>query len=681
MRPMAKPSPAQVERAAELREQIHHHNHQYYVLDAPIVADAEYDALARELAALEAEFAELITPDSPTQRVGAPLSDAFAPVTHRQRMFSLDNVESLDELEAWAGRLERGLDRPPAGYVCERKIDGLAVSLTYENGVLVRGATRGDGVTGEDVTANVRTIEAIPLRLRGEAPAVMEVRGEIYMPVSAFEELNRRQLELGERPYVNPRNTAAGSVRQKDPAKTAARRLSIWVYQVGFLDGGPTFATHSESIEWMREMGLRVNPESRVVDDLAAVERYVEEAQATRHDADYEIDGVVIKVDRLADQDALGFTAKSPRWAVAYKLPPEEKTTVLEDIQIGVGRTGAVTPFAVLDPVFVGGVTVTTATLHNEGEVQRKDVRIGDTVIVRRAGDVIPEVVGPVLAERAKGARVWKMPAKCPFSGHDLVLAEGAAKHRCTGGFDCPSRLREYLFHFASRGGMDIEGLGYQTVDLLLREELIRDPADIFTLRPDDLLQFEGWGETSVTNLLSAIDRAKDRDLGRLLTALGIPMVGGTVARTLAREFRSLRRLLAADVEVITGIHGIGEEIARQVVEWAADPANRTLVDKLEAAGVRLDDPEPESTAGSDLLVGLAFVVTGTLDDFTRDEAKAAIEARGGRVTGSVSSKTSYVVAGASPGSKLAKAESLGVAVLDEAGFVEILETGPELPT
>jgi DNA ligase (NAD+) len=677
MHRMANPSPAQISRTAELREQIHHHNYRYYVRDDPIVADHEYDSLVRELAALEAQFPELITADSPTQRVGAPLSDAFAPVAHRQRMFSLDNVESFDELEAWAARLERVLGRVPEGYVCERKIDGLAVSLTYENGILVRGATRGDGVTGEDVTSNVRTIEAIPLRLQGEPPAVMEVRGEIYMPVSAFEELNRQQLELGGRPYVNPRNTAAGSVRQKDPAKTAARRLSVWVYQMGYVEGGPTFATHSESIAWMREMGLRVNPESRLVDDLAAVERYVAEAQAGRHAADYEIDGVVIKVDALTDQDALGFTAKSPRWAVAYKLPPEEKTTTLQDIQIGVGRTGAVTPFAVLDPVFVGGVTVTTATLHNEGEVQRKDVRLGDTVIVRRAGDVIPEVVGPVLAERPKGARIWKMPAKCPFSGHDLVLPEGAAKHRCTGGFDCPSRLREYLFHFASRGGMDIEGLGYQTVDLLLREQLIRDPADIFALETQDLLQFEGWGETSVANLLGAIERAKDRDLGRLLTALGIPMVGGTVARTLGREFRSLRRLLAADVEEITAIHGIGEEIAGQVVEWASDPANQALVDKLEAHGVRLEDPEPDADEGADLLAGLAFVITGTLDGFTRDEAKAAVEQRGGRVTGSVSAKTSFLVAGASAGSKLAKAESIGVPVLDETAFVRLLEVGP----
>jgi DNA ligase (NAD+) len=666
-----------VARIEELRSQIRHHNYRYHVLNDPEIADYEYDTMVRELQVLEEEHPELITPDSPTRRVGAPVDGAFAPVIHRQRMFSLDNVESLEELEAWAHRLERTLGRAPAGYMCERKIDGLAVSLTYEDGMLVRGATRGDGITGEDVTANVRTVESIPLRLRGAPPRVMEVRGEIYMPVSAFEALNQRQLELGERPHVNPRNTAAGSVRQKDPAITAARRLAIWVYQVGYLEGGPSFTAHSEAMDWLRDLGLRVNPENHRVDGLEGVEAYVEAAHAGRHDADYEIDGVVVKVDALADQDELGFTAKSPRWAVAYKLPPEEKTTILNDIQINVGRTGAVTPFAVLEPVFVGGVTVTTATLHNEGEVQRKDVRIGDAVIVRRAGDVIPEVVGPVDSQRPDDAEVWHMPGTCPFCGHDLVLPDGAAKHRCTGGFDCPSRLREYLFHFASRGAMDIEGLGYQTVDLLLREGLISDPADIFTLEADDLLQFEGWGETSVRNLLSAVDGARDRDLGRLLTALGIPMVGGTVARTLARQFRSLRRLLDAPEEEVTAVHGIGGEIASQIREWAADSANLQLVDKLEAAGVRLSDPEPDEADGSDLLAGSTFVVTGTLDGYTRDEAKAAIEARGGRVTGSVSSKTSYVVAGASPGSKLAKAESLGVPVLDEAAFDDLLEHGP----
>ncbi len=674
---MPEPSPEAIEEIADLRAQLHRHNYLYYVLDAPEVADAAYDTLLRRLRALEAEYPELTTPDSPTQRVGAPLSDAFAPVTHLQRMFSLDNVESAEELEAWAARLARGLEREPRGFSCELKIDGLAVSLTYRDGVLVQGATRGDGVVGEDITANVRTIEAIPLRLQGEAPPVMEVRGEIYMPVSAFAALNARQAERGEKPYVNPRNTAAGSVRQKDPAVTAGRNLNVWIYQLGFLEGGPTFESHSESMSWLVDLGLRVNPANRRVDDLAQVETYVANALANRHGPDYEIDGVVVKLDSLADQRLLGFTAKSPRWAVAYKLPPEEKTTVLAAIEINVGRTGAVTPYAVLEPVFVGGVTVTTATLHNEGEIQRKDVRVGDTVIVRRAGDVIPEVVAPVLSVRPSKARVWRMPKKCPFCGNPIVLPEGEAKHRCTGGYECPSRLREYLFHFASRGGMDIEGLGYQTVDLLLREGLISDPADIFLLQSDDLLGFEGWGEVSVTNLLGAIDGAKDRPLGQVLTALGIPMVGGTVARTLAREFVSMENLMAALEDEITAIHGLGEEIAGSVGQWSQDEDNRRLVAKLAAAGVRLADPEPEPTEHDDLLAGVTVVVTGSLESFTRDEAKAAIESRGGKVTGSVSKRTSAVVAGASPGSKLAKAEQLGVPVLDEAGFVEMLESGP----
>jgi DNA ligase (NAD+) len=674
---MPEPSTETLERIADLRAQLHRHNHLYYVLDAPEVSDAEYDELLRQLRAYEAEFPELIALDSPTQRVGAPVGDAFAPVEHLQRMFSLDNVETTEELEAWAARLTRGLGRQPGGFSCELKIDGLAVSLTYRDGLLVRGATRGDGVVGEDITANVRTIEAIPLRLHGRAPSVMEVRGEIYMPVSAFAALNARQAERGEKPYVNPRNTAAGSVRQKDPAVTAQRNLNVWIYQLGFLEGGPTFESHSDSMGWLGDLGLRVNPANRRVDDLAAVEAYVADALADRHAPDYEIDGVVVKLDALADQRQLGFTAKSPRWAVAYKLPPEEKTTVLAAIEINVGRTGAVTPYAVLEPVFVGGVTVTTATLHNEGEIQRKDVRVGDTVIVRRAGDVIPEVVAPVLSARPARTRVWRMPKICPFCGNPIVLPEGEAKHRCTGGYECPSRLREYLFHFASRGGMDIEGLGYQTVDLLLNEGLISDPADIFTLQPDDLLGFEGWGEVSVTNLLGAIEAAKDRPLGQVLTALGIPMVGGTVARTLAREFVTMANLMAATQEDITAIHGLGEEIARSVRDWSQDDENRRLVAKLDGAGVRLADPEPEPTALDDLLAGVTVVVTGTLEGFSRDEAKAAIESRGGRVTGSVSKRTSALVAGVSPGSKLAKAEQLGVPVLDESGLVELLEAGP----
>ncbi len=662
-------------RAAELRAFLRHHNYRYHVLDSPEVSDIEFDEAFRELQAIELDRPDLVVPDSPTQQVGGAVSEAFAPVIHRERMFSLDNVESLEDLDAWRARLVRLLDREPSGYSCELKIDGLAISITYEAGHLVRAATRGDGVTGEDITANVRTMANVPLVLSREAPAVVEVRGEIYMPVSAFDELNERQAEDGKPPYVNPRNTAAGSVRQKDPAVTASRRLLLWAYQIGYLEGGPALESHTQQMDWLVTLGLPVNPENRTVTTIEAVEAYVRRAEEQRHTHDYDTDGIVVKVDSLSDQRDLGFTAKSPRWAVAYKLPPEEKTTTLLDIKINVGRTGAVTPYAVLDPVFVGGVTVTNATLHNEGEVHRRDVRPGDTVIVRRAGDVIPEVVGPVLSRRSEGLPEWNMPKVCPFCGHSLVVPNGEAKAKCTGGYECPSRLREHLAHFAGRGAMDIEGLGYKTVDLLLSEGLIGDPADVFTLEPDALLGREGWGETSVSNLLSAIDAAKDREVGRLLTGFGIDHVGGTVARVLARRFGSIEALAAASEDDITTIGGIGPEIAGSVVGWFNDPDNVRLVEKLRAAGVRMSDPIDESK-GSGLLAGVTVVITGTLEGFSRSEAKAAVESRGGKVTGSVSGKTSALIAGASPGSKQAKAIELGVPVLDEAAFAQVLEYG-----
>jgi DNA ligase (NAD+) len=665
------------ERVEELRRLIDHHNYRYHVLDDPEIADVEYDAMVRELLALEETHPELVAPDSPTQRVGGPVSDLFAPVTHRQPMFSLDNVEDMIGLESWQRRLVRALGAEPAAYACELKIDGLAVSLTYEGGSLVRAATRGDGVTGEDVTANVRTIESVPLRLRGEAPAAMEVRGEIYMPVSAFEELNARQAELGERPYVNPRNTAAGSVRQKDPSITASRRLAIWVYQLGYIEGGPQLEDHTGQMAWLRHLGLRVNPANETVASLSEIENYVLRAQAERHARDYETDGVVVKVDRLGEQTVAGFTSKAPRWAVAYKLPPEEKTTKLRAIEISIGRTGVATPYAVLEPVFVGGVTVGTATLHNEGEIQRKDLRPGDTVIVRRAGDVIPEVVGPVLSMRPRRSSTWHMPETCPLCGNPIVRPEGEARAKCSGGYACPGRFQEFLSHFVSRGAMDIEGLGYKTIDLLLREKLISDPADIFSLQPDDLLGREGWGAVSVGNLLAAIEAAKDRPLARVLVALGIDHVGGTVARALAGHFRSVATLAAATEEDITAIPGIGSEIAGSVATWFADPANAGLIAKLRAAGVRLEDEESAPAAGLQLLAGVTVVITGTLSSYSRDEAKAAVEERGGKVTGSVSSKTTALIAGESPGSKLDKAQSLGVAVLDEAAFSRLLEEGP----
>jgi DNA ligase (NAD+) len=632
------------ERYIRLVEELREHNHRYHVLDAPTIDDSAYDAMYRELVELEEIHPELIDAASPTTRVGGPLDDAFSPVRHRERMFSLDNAMDPVELDAWHERLVKVLGRQPSGYSCELKIDGLAVSLTYVDGQLTRASTRGDGVVGEDVTANVRTIRSVPLVLRGEPPAVMEVRGEIYLPVSEFDALNRRQAENGKPPYINPRNTAAGSVRQKNPSITAGRNLGTWIYQLGFLEGGPDFETHTAQMEWLSDLGLRVNPANSTVETFDDVKAYVADATQHRHDRDYETDGIVVKVDSLSDQRGVGFTARSPRWAIAFKLPPEEKTTVLRSIEINVGRTGAVNPYAVMEPVFVGGVTVTNATLHNEGEIHRKDVRPGDTVIVRRAGDVIPEVVGAVKELRPRGRRKWHMPTTCPFCGNPIVLPDGQAKARCTGGYACPSRLREYLYHFASRGAMDIEGLGYRTVHSLLELELIQDPADIYTLTQEDLLMIEGFGEISATKLLRAIDASKDQPLARLVFGLGIDHVGSTVAAQLARRFGSLESLMAASAEEIAEIDGIGPEIAGSVLEWSSDRENRSLVVRLGQAGVSLVDQVEESDVAQ-TLEGVTAVITGSLEGFTRDTAKDAVLERGGKVTGSISSKTTALIA------------------------------------
>jgi DNA ligase (NAD+) len=664
-------------RIEELRSQVNEHLYRYHVLDDPTISDAQFDALIAELRSLEEANPELITPDSPTQRVGAPVTDLFQPVRHLRPMFSLDNADSAEVLLAWEQRMERQLGRPPQGYVAELKIDGLAVVLTYRDGVLDSGATRGDGVTGEDVTANLRTIKSVPLRLLGgDPPAILEVRGEVYMPETAFEELNRRQAEAGERIFANPRNAAAGSVRQKDPSATASRNLAIWVYQLGLVEGGPEFETHADTMQFLRDVGFRTNPASQTMDSIQQVLEYVAGAEKGRHETGYQTDGVVIKVNSLADQDSLGFTSRAPRWAIAYKFPPEEQVTRLKEIMINIGRTGAATPFAVLEPVFVGGATVGLATLHNADQVALKDVRVGDQVIVRRAGDVIPEVVGPVVAARTGEEQVWAMPSSCPFCGNPITRAEGEAVARCTGGFECPSRVREWLFHFASRGGMDIEHLGYKTIDLLLAEGLITDPADIFTFDVHRLRGREGWGEISVNNLKRAIEAAKDRPAARLLAALGIRHVGGTIARTLVHHFRGLPAMMTATEEEIAEVDGIGPIIARGVAEWAADPVNRDLVAKLGRAGVRLED-EFEEGVSVDLLAGATFVVSGTIEGFTREEAQTAIEQRGGKATSSVSSKTTALIVGGSPGaSKTRKAEELGIPILDGDQFEKVLEEG-----
>jgi DNA ligase (NAD+) len=664
-------------RAEALRREIREHDRRYYVLDAPVVSDAEYDELLAELRRLEEAHPDLVTDDSPTRRVGGGMvGELFTPVTHLRPLFSLDNASEPEDLDAWAGRLERILGRVPDGFSCEPKIDGLAISLLYEDGRLVRGATRGDGTTGEDVTANLRTIQSIPLRLVGDPPTTLEVRGEVYMSDAAFAALNDAQDEAGDRRFTNPRNAAAGSLRQKDPSVTATRDLAIWVYQAGVIEGGPDLATHGETMAYLGALGLRVNPAGRVVADLGAVKDFVERSEADRHDLGYQTDGVVVKVDSLADQEELGFTARAPRWAIAYKFPPEERTTTLRDIQINIGRTGAATPFAVLEPVFVGGANVGMATLHNEEELQRKDVRVGDTVIVRRAGDVIPEVLGPIVELRTGDERVWAMPETCPFCGNPIVRPEGEKVARCTGGLTCPSRLREWLAYFSGRGGMDIEHLGYKTIDLLMREGLVADPADIYALSEEAFEGREGWGDTSIGNLMAAIDDSRDRGVARLLTALGIRHVGPSAAKILAREFGSMEAIRRASTEALADLDGIGPKIAESIRDWFDDPENASLVERLGERGVRIVDPEPEDRP-EPTLAGLSIVITGSLEGFTRDEAKAAVEARGGRVAGSVSGRTAYLVAGEGGGGKRAKAESVGTPILDEAGFVRLLEAGP----
>jgi DNA ligase (NAD+) len=669
-----------VAEVAALREQILHHNRLYYELDAPEIPDADYDALVRRLNELEALYPSLATPDSPTQQVGGSRSVAFAPVVHRVRMMSLDNAMDRDELLAWGQRLERrltdiqGPDHPPVDYICELKIDGLAISITYENGRYVQAATRGDGRVGEDVTENIRTLDQVPEQLQGDAPALLEVRGEVYMPVSVFDELNARQDEAGLRRYVNPRNTAAGSLRQKDPSITASRGLRLWCYQLGAVEGGPAFERHTETLEYLTSLGLPVNPEIRVKSGLDEVEEFCLHWQAHRHDLDYEIDGVVVKVDDLALREALGETAKAPRWAIAYKFPPEERTTRLLDIQVSIGRTGKATPFAVLEPVFVGGSTVSLATLHNEIQVAAKDVRPGDVVIVRKAGDVIPEVVGPVLAERPPDLPAWTFPSECPRCGGPLVRLEGEGHHFCTN-IDCPAQRTGSIEHFASRGAMDIEGLGEQRVHLFVELGLLSDIGDLYTLDFERIRELEGFGDTSVDNLRAAIDASRERPLANLLVGLNIRHLGPTGARALAQAFGHLDAIESASVEELAAVEGIGPTIAQSVHEFFQSERNRAVIAKLRAAGLNLEGPA--APALPPVLEGRSIVVTGTLAGYSREEAELAITSRGGKSPGSVSRKTDAVVVGESPGaSKLNKAVELGIPILDEAGFEHLLATG-----
>ncbi|HEX8769777.1 MAG TPA: NAD-dependent DNA ligase LigA [Acidimicrobiales bacterium] len=665
-------------RAADLRRLIEYHNLRYHQLDDPEISDAEYDALTRELRRIEESHPELRTADSPTQKVGSTPSSAFAEVRHRVPMMSLDNVFSFDELVAWGKRMERYISGD-VDYVAELKIDGIAISLLYEDGRYVRGATRGNGTTGEDVTENVRTIATVPERLTLPAqktPSVLEIRGEVYMPLTSFEELNQRQAEAGQRIFANPRNSAAGSLRQKDPNVTASRDLAFWSYQLGQMERGPTLRRHSETLDLLAEAGLPVNPETRLLDDLDEVHAYCRHWLDHRHDLNYEIDGAVVKVDDLAQRTELGATAKSPRWAIAYKFPPEQATTLLKDIMVSIGRTGKATPFAMLEPVRLSGSTVRLATLHNQDQVRLKDVRPGDTVFVRKAGDVIPEVVGPVLPKRPAELREWTFPDTCPVCGQPLVRLEGESDTFCVN-VDCPGQRDQRIVHFASRGGMDIEGLGEKRVMQLTGADVIRDVGDIYTLGYDDLIALEGFADISVRNLLDAIERSKARPLPNLLIALGIRHVGGGGAEVLASAFGSLDRILGATEEELASTDGVGPVIARSVCEFFSIEGNRLIVEKLRKAGVNFEGRAADRVDVAQTLTGKAIVVTGTLETMSRDAAVEAVKEHGGKSPGSVSKKTAYVVAGAEPGAaKLTKAAELGVPVLDEGAFLRLIETG-----
>jgi DNA ligase (NAD+) len=686
---------AATRRAEELRHEIEHHTYLYYALDAPEISDAAFDALMRELQEIEAAYPELVTPDSPTQRVGGVVSGGFAPITHASRMYSLDNAMDLDELDAWLKRIADAIGERPCEFVCELKIDGSSLALSFADGVLTQASTRGDGRVGEDVTANVRTIRDVPLRLRdavlagGRARGEVEVRGEVYMPKASFERLNAEQDEAGLAPFANPRNAAAGAVRQKDPRVTASRDLATFIYAIA--DPRALGLTRQrEVLAWLRDAGFRTNPDVVTCADAQSVHEYCEHALEKRSALPYEIDGVVVKVDSIALQDDLGYTSKAPRWAVAYKFPPEEKTTILRRIDVSVGRTGAMTPFAVFDPVLVSGSTIGKATLHNVDEVHRRDVREGDTVIVRKAGDVIPEVVGPVLGLRPEGAKPWEMPACCPSCHGPAWREPGEAVYRCTN-VACPAQRIERLLHWASRGAMDIDGMGPEIVYRLIDVGLVHDIADFYRLTQDQLADLptgrakkDGTpvtvGSTIASKLVAQIDASRHRPLSRALFGLGIRHVGSTVAEALAAAFPSIDAVRETaerpdGAERIAEVEGIGPKIAESVVAFFANPDNIEVLERLKSGGVILAEerlgPEAPQT-----LVGLTFVLTGALEKYSRDEAGAALKRLGAKVASSVSKKTSYVIAGEAAGSKYDKAVELGVPILSEADLVRILETG-----
>ena len=685
-------------RAEALRREIEHHSYQYYALDAPTISDAAFDSLMRELREIEAAHPELVTASSPTQRVGGYVGEQFAPVVHERRMYSLDNAMDLDELDEWMERTAEACGGALPPLCCELKIDGSSIALTYEDGVLVRAATRGDGTTGEDVTVNMRTVRDVPLRLRDEArgaiaPGVetLELRGEVYMPKKSFEALNAAAEEEGRAPFANPRNAAAGSLRQKDPAVTKMRDLSTFMYAIAD-DAALEVEGQWELLQWLRKAGFHVNPDVRLCTTAEEVRGFCRECLDRRESLPYEIDGVVVKVNDFARQRAMGFTARAPRWAIAFKFPPEEKTTLLRDITVQVGRTGALTPVAELVPVVVAGSTVARATLHNLDEVHRKDVRVGDTVIVRKAGDVIPEVLGPVLSLRSPEARIWEMPSVCPSCGSPVVRDPGEVAFRCIS-IDCPAQALERLLHWASRGALDIDGMGEEIVSRLVESGRVADVADYYSLSEEELASLDmgrvkadgepvRLGHTVAKKLVAAIEASKGRPFARVLFGLGIRHVGKTTAEAIAAAYPSMDALAAAGEDELAGIYGVGPKVAHGMWLFFRTPDNTSVIERLRAAGVTMAD---EAVAPGEevpqVLAGLTFVLTGTLthSGMTRDDAGARLKAMGAKVSGSVSKKTSFVVAGENAGSKYDKAVALDVPVLDEAQLLNLLETG-EVP-
>ena len=668
---------------AELRAQIAHHDERYYVFDDPEIPDAEYDKLMIELRALESEYPDLITPESPTQRVAGAPSESFGEIIHKVPMLSLDNAFSPEDVQGFDRRIHEKLGvEGELDYWAEPKLDGLAVAVIYRDGKLTQAATRGDGVRGEDVTANVRKIRSVPHQLSGKAPPVLEVRGEVFMRIKGFELMNKQAQERGEKVFVNPRNAAAGSLRVLDPRITARRPLQMYFYSIGIVAGGALAAKQSELLKAFEDWGLPICPDARVVHGVEGLLTYYRDMGERRGSLPYQIDGVVYKLDSRPDQERLGFVSRAPRWATAHKFPAEEALTVVRGIEFQVGRTGALTPVARLEPVFVSGVTVSNVTLHNIGEVHRKDVRVGDTVIVRRAGDVIPEIVKVVLERRPE----WPenpnklpevpLPETCPVCGSKVIQEEGEAVARCTGGFTCRAQRQEAIRHFASRRAMDIEGFGDKLVEQLVERDWVKSPADIYELTVEKLTELERMGEKSAANLVEAIEKSKKTTLPRLLYALGIPQVGEATALALAQNFGSLEALLEADAARIQQVPDIGPIVAAHVAAFVASADHRAVIKRLRDDGVIWPDVEPLATEASEnTLVGQTFVVTGTLESMTREEAQEALVTLGAKVSKSVSKKTAYVVAGAEPGSKLRKAQELGVPVLDEKGFLQLLES------